>query len=242
MVGYVLDILIGLFYLILGLYVIRCYFLKCPKEKVNIIFLSIISLLYAFEWGYVLIRGHGLWGYSPLMNMSPLLFALSFVALFLPKERQSEMFGFFAMFFIPMILAAFVPLFIDVMIDAYNFNFATIADTLAHLTFGMFGYYLILSRQVKADKYSLGFYVVNCLVVVIGIIFINLIFHTRFFGLSFYGGHNIYRLVITSSAILSCMAYVVGVVVVVLFGYWIYKIMTKRLLNKEKNAVKSGEK
>jgi len=141
-----------------------------------------------------------------------------------------------------MILAAFVPNIIDTINGKNYLTFSTICDSIAHLTFGLFTYYLIKSKQVDVDKHDLGFYVVNCLVVVIGIIFINLIFHTRFFGLSFYGGHNIYRLVITSSAILSCMAYVVGVVVVVLFGYWIYKIMTKRLLNKEKNAAKSGEK
>jgi hypothetical protein len=146
------------------------------------------------------------------------------------------------MFFIPMILAAFVPNIIDTINGNNYFTFSTIVDSIAHLSFGLFTYYLMKSGQVRIDKRNLGFYIVNCLVVVIGIIMINLIFRTKFFGLSFFGKHNIYRLVISDSALVSCMVYVAGLLLVVLGGYLIYKIVTRKGSKKEILSPKIGKK
>ena len=57
---------------------------------------------------------------------------------------------------------------------------------------------------------------------------INIIAKTSFFGLGFYGNHNIYNVVLFKNGIVSALAYFAGLVAVLVLGYF-YQLIIKKL-------------
>jgi hypothetical protein len=65
---------------------------------------------------------------------------------------------------------------------------------------------------------------------------LNAIFKTAFFWLSLYGAHSIYNVVICKSSILSAILYFMGLMFVLLFGYFYQKFLEEIIYNKSKKC------
>ena len=98
-------------------------------------------------------------------------------------------------------------------------------DCAAHVFISLWGVYLVKSGQVDLTpkKAIRGGAIIVC--VALMMLILNLIFDKAFFGLSLYGKHNIYNVVLFKNGIISALAYFTGLCGVLFAGYYFQKVL-----------------
>ena len=97
-------------------------------------------------------------------------------------------------------------------------SFLYTSEALCHMLCSLFGIYLVLSNQVKADiKHWLRSMIFLLPIITFGII-LNYIFHLKNFGMDPYGNASIYMIDIFGSFPATLIAYYFGVVLVLVTG------------------------
>ncbi len=198
----------------------------------NTIFI-LADLVFFFAWNYAAFQKGWLEdGFMTLGNISPFVMTLiPFTVLFSEKIRS---------YCNAAIAFLWMGMFLALMISpehAYIFNynieatFIYTAEAACHLLASVYGFYLIVSGQVKCDyKHWLKSIICMFSVITFGVV-LNYLFHTDNFGMDPYGGYSIYMLDIFGSFGATLLAYYLGVFLVLTIGmqtgYGIQRLVEK---------------
>lgn len=171
----------------------------------------------------------------PVANVSPFMFSIIPILLFLPKKVKSYVYLLISLLSVGMIFSSVLGCVYNASIN-YAFHFHFLLDYLSHFSLSLFGIYLIRTKQVD-------FNLKNCVIsssIILGsatvMLILNLIFDTAFFGLSLRGKHNIYNNVIVDNSFLSAFIYYLGLIVVLILGFFLCKIFNKDRFDLSKNT------
>ena len=144
------------------------------------------------EWNIIELRVS-----LPLSKMSPFIFSTAFFVNFLPALFKKYYFSYISFLLLPMLLVGcFGSLVGGIMNDINYFVPWMYFDSFSHIFVFLFGFWILITGQVSTEKKTLFIDILVTHSFLVLIIFINLITHLDFFGLSVYGGHNIYGVVI----------------------------------------------
>ncbi len=185
----------------------------------NTIFI-IADLVFFFAWNYAAFqRGWLDEGFMTLANISPFIMTLIPFTVLLSKKIREYCDAAIAFLWMGMFLALMIS-----PEHAYIFNynieasFIYTAEAACHLLASVYGFYLMISGQVKCDfKNWVKAIVCMFSVITFGVI-LNYIFHMDNFGMDPYGGYSIYMLDIFGSFEATLVAYYLGVFMVITIG------------------------
>lgn len=243
MLGKVFNSIVALFYLFYVGYIVFKYKDKLPYKLTVvtftlIIFIPHIFFILAFYYRYG-IDNWNVQNLFPVANINPFMFVMAFVVLFLPKPIKNVFYLLTALLSFATILAGISGCFIYFkLIPTYEFQISI--EWLSHLTMGLLGIYLILSKRVEFTVKNTLIASISIFGVALMMVVLNLIFDTSFFGLAFNGTHNIYNLIFIESPYLSALVYFVGLAGALFLGYWFLKLVIRidKKLVLKKNDVK----
>lgn len=237
--GYLLTVLIELTLVALGIYFIIKHPFKLKSYQESIImfiifmayFLNVLEKLVYFgtesPWFYDIV---------PFGNLSPLLFTLCFLCIFMPQKVRKYFYAIFSLMILGMIGAGFKNSVERVFRVEHDLYSCIIFDSIAHILIGLFGFYLLRNSIIEFDKKEKVFAISFVYVMPVLAFITNVIFHTRFFGFSIYGEHNIYNMRISSNGYISALVYFIGLTFIVIGGSHFIKLI-KKLLKKEGDSV-----
>ena len=194
----------------------------------NALFIA-ADLVFFLAWNYAAyLRGWLDEGFMTLGNISPFIMTLIPLTVFMNDKVRGYCNSAIAFLWVGMLLA----LLISPQV-AYLFSFHINADPVytgesaCHLLASLYGFYLIISGQVKCDFEHLKKAMI-CLYSVIGFgVFINFVFHRSNFGMDPYGDAAIYMIDIFGSFEATFVAYLIGVGLVLLIGMYIGRTANK---------------
>ena len=217
--------------LIVYVSVILCMkYMKNTKLWNFLFFIIIYSLYIAVVLIVYFDVGFDDWNFQntlPVANVSPFMFASLPLLYILPKKVKKYYMLLISLLSVGMLFSAIFGCIYNCCIN-YAFHYHFIFDYVAHISLSLLGIYFIKSEQITLDKKDL--LVSSSLIIIVAFIMMlcNVIFDTSFFGLSLNGKHNIYNNVIVSSSYLSALIYFVGLGVVLLLGYLLLKVVSKK--------------
>lgn len=212
-----LGIVLVLFFTTLTL--LCLYRRKMNVKTWNFVFV-LIDVLFFFLWNLATFqRGSLNERFMTLDNISPFTFTLIPLTYFM--NRKTKDFAFSAIAFLS------VGMFVAMIISpehAYLFSYTRDAsfmyttEALCHMLCSLFGVYLVLTDQVKANGKTLIKAVVFMYLVIGFGVFLNYVFHRDFFGMDPYGGYRIYMMQLFGSFSATLTAYLLGVLVILIVG------------------------
>ena len=214
--------------ILLALYGAGLYALRYIKDKrwPNIVFPFVIFLpyLYVVIAMYLDVGFHD-WNFQntlPTANVSPFTFCLTLLTLVMPKKAKECVYTLIALLSLGVFVAGLLTCVSNAARD-YAFHWTITLDSVAHVLLSLFGVYLVKSGQVRLEPRKCLFSGLLIVGVAVVMLALNLIFHTAFFGLSLYGEHNIYNMVLVENGYLSAGVYFVGLCAVLTVGYFYQK-------------------
>ncbi len=164
----------------------------------------------------------------PVGNISPCTFSFILISSFLPKKLQYPINCFLSYISLAFFVATIGICFEVINSDCGYVMLSELFDTLAHLLTFILGIYLAKTNQIDFNKKSFITATIYIYSIVFIISIINLIFKTNYFGLGFYGNHEIYGMHLTDNSILNFLIYIVGLFILMLTNYFIIKITKKK--------------
>ena len=220
---------------------IACYFttlfLLCfYKDKLNIRFCNalfiIVDIILFFLWNFASAeKGWLKDGFMTLENISPFIFTVIPLTLFMNEKSKSFAFSTIAFLHLGMFFATIISPEHEVIFNyktEATFTYAT--EAMCHVLAALFGIYLLLTEQVKADfKHWVKAIVFMLGWITFGLI-LNLTLDTRCFNLN-PNNYSIYMLDIFGSFWATVAAYYFGVILVITLGmqsgYGLCKLVEK---------------
>ena len=222
---------LAVFFVLLVIYLVGVLLAKrfaSHKKYINPIFVVLIlsSYLYVAIYMYNDV-GPKDWNFLntlPTANVSPFMFCLTPFILIVPKRVRKYLFTLVALLSFGMLMAGLGGALGFVARD-YKFHWHTTMDCTAHGFISLWGVYLVKSGQVDLTpkKAVISGAIIVC--VALMMLILNLIFDKAFFGLSLYGKHNIYNVVLFKNGIISALAYFTGLCGVLFAGYYFQKVL-----------------
>ena len=188
----------------------------------NILFVA-ADLVFFLAWNYsAYLRGWLDEGFMTLGNISPFIMTLIPLTLFMSDKVREYCNSAIAFLWVGMLLALLLsPQFGYLFSGDYHANPVYTSESACHLLASLYGFYLIISGQVKCDFQHLKKAII-CLYSVIGFgVFVNYVFHRSNFGMDPYGGAKIYMIDIFGSFEATLAAYLIGVGLVLLIGMYV---------------------
>ncbi|MBP5404350.1 MAG: hypothetical protein J6Y74_00115 [Clostridia bacterium] len=230
MVYYVLAVLISIVLYALGLVFMK-YLVKYRKFS-DVDFPFGIFVLYFIELVLLLVEaGVEHWNdltLLPLGNIGPFMF-FTLPFLFLLPKRIRKYYLTLVVLLSPAMLIYGLFDGILLVISGRQAYATYVIDIFAHTLFAVYGVYLVRSGQVDFEvKRSL---ISGSIILAVALLMLvlNAIFRTSFFGLSLYGEHNIYGIILLKSAALSVILYFLIVSVALVVGYFFGKYLSLAL-------------
>lgn len=206
-------------------------FLSKHKEYINVIFVITICASYFYMVIYTYFDGgiHD-WNFQntlPTANVSPFMFCLSGLILFMPKRIKNNLYTLVSLLSFAMLVVGLVGA-LSYAMREFNFYMHVALDCTAHVLISLWGVHLVKSGQVEltTKKAFRGGIIIVCVATVM--LVLNLIYDTSFFGLSLYGKHNIYNIIVTGDSILSAIIYFIGLCMVLRVGYHYQRILKEK--------------
>ncbi len=235
----VLGILASVFFVSLTLI---CFYREHINTKIfNAVFVVVDAVFY-FIWNIGMYR-HG-WlegGFQTLGNISPMIFTVTMLIPFMSDKVKDYAFSAIAFLWVGMFIALFVS-----PEHSYLFNYRTEAsvlytgEALCHMLASLFGIYLILTDQVQTNLRALGKAAVFMYSVIGFGVFLNFFFHKANFQMDPYGGASIYFFDLFGSFEATFVAYLLGVMVVLIMGWQFGMLLEKLCVKVQKERL--GEK
>jgi hypothetical protein len=200
------------------------------KELINIIVPIIIFGLYLYGliWIYLSVGLHD-WNFTnalPLANVSPFMFTFTFLNLFLPKIIKKYVYTLISLLSVGMLIAGLLVC-VSYIAREYTFHLGIVTDAFAHVLLALYGIYLVKTEQTFINKKNIIISGLIIICVALIMLILNLIFDKSFFGLSLYGKHNIYGMILTKNSYFSVIIYFIGLTIVLLCGYLFPKLIIK---------------
>lgn len=223
---YILDIIVGFLFMTGGFMLFPKLAKRDNYRLTNTLFCIMISGFYFFTVMVSLIKinRNNLSMVTPLSNVSPLLFTMTFICIFLKEDHRKVVFKFLCLFNFVMLVAGFISAAYALAIDAYYFKFV-IFDELAHLSFGLFTFYLISTDQVELKMKDLIFSIIWMMIFVVSMFVLNITTGTTFFGLCLNEQYSIYGQHLFSNCHVSNILYCVMLVAAMVLGYFLTKVL-----------------
>lgn len=232
--GYSITLILLIVFYILGIYLTK--YIKC-KHIFTILFPFAVWLAYISCVVSMGIKaGITDWNFTntlPTANVSPFMYCLTAFIWAFPKKCRKYLYGLIALLSLGMLCAGALNCIFNVMRN-YKFHWEIGLDTFIHGAISWFGVYLVKTKQVDLDvKTSLisGSIIVGVACVML---LTNLLLHTSFFGLSLYGNHNIYNVVVCKNGYLSAGIYFIGLSAVLCVGRVFQKLLNGRIRKEKK--------
>ena len=206
------------------------------RNKINLKYANaafiIADVIFFFCWNLATFQRGGLKSFMTLDNISPMIFTAIPLTVFMGEKTKQHVFSAVAFLSVGMFIAMLVS-----PEHAYMFTFKREADlwyvseAVCHMVCSLFGVYLVITKQVKADGKSLLKSAIFMYSVIGFGVFLNYVFHKSFFGMNPYGNYSIYMFDLFGSFEATLFAYLIGVFVVLLFGmqfgYGMEKLVSK---------------
>ena len=213
-----LGILSAVFFTALTL---MCFFReKLTLRLFNTLFLSACAFCF-FCWNYAAYeRGWLEDGFMTLENISPFICTVILLTPFMAKWVKDLAYCTIAFLGVGMFLALFISPGAEYFLSfRHTATFMHISEATCHLVMALYGFYLILANKVKLDYKSLGKSLLFIYASIGFGVFLNWCFHLANFGMNMYGNYSIYFLDIFGSFGATFIAYLVGVLGVMLMGF-----------------------
>ena len=198
------------------------------KRFTEIIFTCLVFIPYVCL-SFVVLRDVGFndWNYRntlPVANVSPFMFALTPLVLVLPRCVKKHFLLLISLLSVGMAFSSILGCINNAAIN-YKFHLHFMLDYVSHFALSLYGVYLVRTRQVnlniKSASVSGSIILASAFVMMI----LNVIFDTAFFGLSLRGKHNIYNNVLFKSSYLSAFVYFLGLIAVLVLGFFYMKLL-----------------
>ena len=216
-----MTVVLGIFtfFYFVTLFLMCFYRNKINVRVCNVLFIVADFLAYS-SWTYAAYQKNWLNdGWLTLGNISPMTFTVILLIPFMNERVRDYAYSAIAFLSVGMFFAMIISPEHD-----YIFNFNTEAtfiyttEAVCHMVCSLFGIYLVLSKQVKADfKRWIKSIVFVLSIITFGII-LNYVYHRSYFGMDPYGSPAIYMIDIFGSFLATVMAYYLGVVMVLTVG------------------------
>lgn len=216
-----MTVVLGIFtfFYFVTLFLMCFYRNKINVRVCNVLFIVADFLAYS-SWTYAAYQKN--WfndGWLTLGNISPMTFTVILLIPFMNERVRDYAYSAIAFLSVGMFFAMIISPEHD-----YIFNFNTEAtfiyttEAVCHMVCSLFGIYLVLSKQVKADfKRWIKSIVFVLSIITFGII-LNYVYHRSYFGMDPYGTPAIYMIDIFGSFLATVIAYYFGVVMVLTVG------------------------
>ncbi len=199
---------------------IMCFY----RSKINVKLwntLFIIANLIAYScWNYASYQKGWLRdGWMTLGNISPLMFTVILLIPFVKDWVKDYAYSALAALNVGMFLAMLISPEHDYI---FNFNteatFVYTSEAVCHMVCSLYGIFLVLSHQVKADfKHWVKSIIFTLSIITFGVA-LNFVYHKNHFGMDPYGSASIYMIDIFGSFWATLVAYYFGVVLVLTVG------------------------
>ena len=242
-----MTVVLGIFtfFYFVTLFLMCFYRNKINVRVCNAVFI-IADLVAYFSWTYAAYQENWLdGGWLTLGNISPMTFTVILLIPFMNERVRDYAYSAIAFLSVGMFFAMIISPEHD-----YIFNFNTEAsfiyttEAVCHMICSLFGIYLVLSKQLKADfKHWIKSLVFVLSVITLGVI-LNFIFHRNYFGMDPYGSPAIYMIDIFGSFWATLIAYYFGVVAVLTVGYqatYFLERATAKMFTHEKTDATEGD-
>lgn len=204
-----------------------------PKTTI-LIFIIVDIVLFAGYWVNEYFR-KGYIYFITFDQISPFMFTMMPLSLLLKDKYKDVIYTTTALLSLGMLVAMLVsPL--EAYLGSYRkeASLLYVLDVLLHLNCSLFGTYLFVSKTVKVDLKSIG-KASSLLYLVIGFaIIINFIFKTNYFGMGYYGNYGIYMIRIFESYWATLLAYLLGIMLVLMLGFEYVCLLLKLNINNSK--------
>lgn len=227
---YALTLIFLLIFYIFGVFMISK--IKKNEKIINLIFIITIFILYIY-CVITIYKSVGVndWNFKnalPVANVSPFMYTLVFISLLFPKKMRYYVRLLVSLLSFAMLCAGVISC-ISYVIRNYAFHLNIAMDAFIHVLLSLYGVYIAKSKQIKLDEKKDAI-ISGCLILGIAafMLVINLIFKTSFFGLSMYGDHSIYNLVLVDNGILSAFIYFIGLLLLLVGGYYFQILINKK--------------
>lgn len=222
------------------LYIIGIIMLKYIDKNriINILVPVIIFVLYIYCLIKIYIKsGINDWNFTnalPTANISPFMYCACLIIAILPFKINKYGNTLISFLSLGMVIAGAFNLVFNASRN-YNFYLHFVVDSFIHMLLSWYGLYLFKTKQVvnKLNEQIISSLLIIGVAVVM--LIINTIFKTNFFGLSMYGNHNIYNIVICESSIISALLYFLGLIIVMFSGWIFQNIINKKELRFKYN-------
>ena len=210
---------IMVFFFFLTLTVICLYHEHINKKIGNLIFI-IVDMIFFFGWSYAgYLQGRLNDGYMTLDNISPFIMTLIPLTPLMNEKVKKCYHCAIAFLWMGMFLALSIsPEHSYIFNYRHEATFAYATETACHMVASLYGIYLIISGQVVCDFKHLV-KAAACLYSVIGLsVAMNFIFHKSHFQMDPYGNYSIYMIDVLGSFWATLLAYLLGVLLVLIIG------------------------
>ena len=213
--------------LMLGIGVL-CYFISLfliffYREKINIkvgnmVFIILDMILYLL-WNVAYAeKGWLNDGFMTLENISPFIFTVIPLTLIMNDKVKEYAYSAIAFLHLGLFLATLIsPEYVVIFNYKTEADFAYATEAMCHLVSSLFGIYLIMTEQVKADFVHWVKAIVFMLSVISFGVMLNVILDTRCFNMN-PNHYAIYMLNIFDSFEATLLAYYLGVVAIITLG------------------------
>lgn len=204
-------------------YFLSLFFLCFYREKLNIKFFNglfiVVDMILYFLWNLAYAENGWLKdGFMTLENISPFVFTIIPLTVFMNKKTKEYAYSAIAFLHLGLFLATLIsPEYEVIFGNRTEATFAFAAEAMCHVLAALFGLYLLLTKQVKADFEHWGKAIIFLLGWISFGIFLNITLDTRCFGLN-PNNYSIYMLDIFGTFKATVMAYYFGVILVLTIG------------------------
>ena len=216
-----MTVVLGIFtfFFFVTLLIMCFYRTKINIRVFNIVFIACDFLAYS-AWTYAAyLKGWLEGGWMTLGNISPLMFTVILLTPFMNEKVKDYALSAIAFLNVGMFFAMLISPEHDYI---FNFNteasFVYTTEAVCHMICSLYGIYLVLSHQVKADfKHWIKSIIFTLSIITFGVI-LNFIYHKNHFGMDPYQGAHIYMLDLFGGFWATLVAYYLGVVLVLAIG------------------------
>ncbi len=201
----------------------------------NLVFV-IADVIFFFLWNVGMYQKGWLEkGFQTLENISPLMFTLIPLTYAMNGKLREYCFSAIAFLSFGMFAALYIsPEYVYVFSFKREATFLYTGEALCHMLCSLFGIYLVLTEQVKADfSHWIKSIVFMYSIITFGVV-LNYIFHKSYFGMNPYGDYAIYMLDIFGSFETTLMAYYLGVLLVLTLGLQVCQALNKMTMKRTK--------
>lgn len=231
-----MTMMILLVFLYFACLVAILFFHKRMNQKITIKVFVFIDLVLFIAYVINEYYRHGTFQFISLDQISPFMFTIIPLILVTKNKAKDIIMNTVSLLSLGMLVAMLVsPM--EAFLGSYRKEASLLywLDTLLHLNCSLFGTYLFISGTVKL-KYKSLFKGVGLLysIIMLGVS-LNFIHHKNYFGMGYYSNYGIYMIRIFETYWATLVAYLLGVVLVLMLGFEYGLLLVK--LNKA-NSIK----